>query len=126
MAEAVFNSMATEKSIEFIADSCGLYADGTSYITENAKNALLEIGIECEHVSKPLSEKMLAEADYILGITNDHARAVISMFPQYSKKVYAFPLDITDPYGGDISVYKECLKQIQKGVDSIVNSLSEQ
>ena len=125
MAEAVFNHLAKEKSTDFIAISRGLYADGVSSVSNNAKTALCEKGIPCDHVSTQLSSDDVNSADYIFGLTTNHGQAIISAFPQAKDKVYAFPYDISDPYGGNLETYRMCLEEIYAGVEKILNALTE-
>ena len=122
MAEAIFNSLTDGK--DFSASSCGIYGDGVSPVSENAKKALSEIGIEFNHTSKPLTEKLICEADYVVGMTANHARSIISMFPEYSDKIYAMPKDICDPYGGNLSVYKTCREEITECIKSLLRTLT--
>lgn len=124
MAQAVFNILVKDSGVELLADSCGLYADG-SPISENSKKALFDAGIDFDYISKPISEKLVSEADYIFGITRNHGNAIITMFPDYADKVYAFPMDISDPFGGNLETYKACLTEISKGVHLIFNKLTE-
>lgn len=124
MAEAVFNSMVADAS-DFSASSCGIYADGVSPISENARKALLDIGIEFTHTSRPLTEKLIEEADIIIGISASHARTLINSYDRYKDKIFAFPFDVSDPFGGDLDIYKKCLKQIREGVSVIINTLTD-
>ncbi len=124
MAEALFNSIAHKNGFELEASSCGLFADNNS-ISENAKYALLEKGIDFEHNSRNIDEKIVEEADIIFGISKKHAAAVMSMFPKYSHNVFAFPEDISDPFGSDMQVYRNCLNEIENGINSIIKALTE-
>ncbi len=125
MAQALFNKICETEGLDFIADSCGIYADGFSPVSDNAKLALKNVGIEFNHISQPLSNKMASEADYIFGITDSHARTLMDIFPECSEKIYRFPLDISDPYGANLDVYENCLKEIEAGVRHIITKLSE-
>lgn len=124
MAMAVFNNAATVDGIDYIADSCGLYAE-SSPVSQEAKNALSDIGITLDYTSKQINEDLVKSADYIFGITRNHARSIIAMYPQYADKVYMFPEDISDPFGGNIDVYKTCLNEISDGVNEIIKKLTE-
>ena len=33
--------------------------------------------------------------------------------PQFAGKIRTLPMDIADPYGGDIAVYRQCLAQLR-------------
>lgn len=125
MAQALFNYICESEDLDFSADSCGIYADGISPVSYNAKQVLKDIGIEFNHVSQPISNEIMSEADYIFGITKSHAHTLINFFPEYSEKIYNFPTDIIDPFGGELDVYENCLKEIEKGVRLIITKVTE-
>ena len=123
MAMALFNKRADELSIDSEAFSRGLYADGSA-ISRNALKALSEVGItELCHFSATITEDDMKEADIVIGITSRHAAKLIADFPQYCDKVYAFPFDVSDPIGGDITVYRKTLKELQEGIDIIIREV---
>lgn len=121
MAQAIFNSLAV--GTELSACSCGIYGDGISPISKNAKSALAEIGIEFEHISAPISKELIKNADFIVGMTSNHARNIIALFPEYADKVYAMPMDISDPYGGNIETYRSCRDEIEICVKQLIKTL---
>ena len=122
MAEAIFNHLFDGKN--FSALSCGIYGDGVSPISTNAKMALAEMGIAHEHISTPITKDLIEKADFVIGMTANHAGNILSMFPEYSDKVYTMPKDICDPYGGSIDVYRDCRDEITECVKSIMNALT--
>lgn len=124
MAEAIFNNLAD--GTEFCAFSCGIYGDGVSPMSHNAKAALAEKGIDFCHTSTPVSEDLLAEADYIIGMSGNHSRSLIAMYPKYSDKIYALSKDISDPYGGDIDVYRQTLCEIEEYVKQLIKTLLDE
>ena len=110
MAEAVFNKLYKDSGI--VAESCGLMAGGAP-LSENARLALEEIGIfDFHHISRQISEELLFSADLIIGMTGEHAARLMMAFPAYATKITVMPLEIEDPYGGDLEIYKICLSQI--------------
>lgn len=119
MAEAVFNDIAKDITGLF-ATSCGICADGISPLSENARLALHEQGIEFSHTSRKACEEEFSDAFMIIGITSRHAMWVLQNFPKYKDKVYAMPSDISDPYGGDLDVYRKCLDEIRQAVMKII------
>lgn len=121
MAEALFNHEANAD--HFSASSCGIYGDGVSRLSANACEVLKEKGIYFNHVSTPVSDKILSDADIIIGMTHKHATSLIAMYPEYSEKIYAMPTDISDPYGGDIETYRKCRDEIQECVDVLIKTL---
>ena len=121
MAEAIFNHLENDGDIS--AMSCGIYGDGTSPISKNAKAVLYENGIDFSHTSTPISEELVANADYVIGMTKNHAFNIISMFPGYKDKIYAMPMDISDPFGGDIDVYRNCRNEIEDCIKSLLKAI---
>lgn len=123
MAMAVFNKRAHELAIDAEAFSRGLYADGSS-ASENAVEALSENGIiEFCHASKTVSEEDMGNADMVIGISSRHAARLMADFPQYCDKIFAFPFDVSDPFGGDIGVYRRTLEEITRGIDIIIREV---
>ena len=123
MAEAVFNRLTWEDG-KFFATSCGIYGDGVSQISENARIVLKELGINFNSVSTPVSEEILRKADTVICMTKNHASMLLSMFPQYADKIFVMPKDISDPFGGDIEVYRKCRDEITECIKIIINTLS--
>ncbi len=118
MCAALFNALFGKKH-NLHAHSCGLCADG-SPISPNAADALIRRGIRSEgdnnyltHISKSVTDEMLRDAQTVVGMTNRHAMELMFRFPAYASKIHVLPHDISDPYGGDLSVYERCLCDIE-------------
>ena len=121
MAEAVFNNEAGSRNIDIRAYSCGIYADGISSISKNAQKALANSGISSNHVSCIINKEILKDADYIFGMTQNHAAAIKNLYPEYSDKIYSLPIDISDPFGADLDIYQNCLEQIKTAINIILD-----
>ena len=118
MAAALYNHLF--ENGEFAASSAGLYADG-SPISEKAADALMERGVlptpsndYRRHVSRNLDEKIVSEADLIVGISGSHAMEIMLRYPAYASKIAVLSEDVPDPYGGDASVYRACLDMLER------------
>lgn len=59
-----------------------------------------------------ITPEMMKTASRVIGITSRHAMALITMFPEYAEKIEALD-DISDPYGGSLEIYKNCLADIE-------------
>ncbi len=117
MAEAVFNRDFAD--LGYVASSAGLFADGSS-ISYNAAAALLEAGYgEVSHISRQLTAEMMEEADLIVGISASHMMQMLMACPHLANKIISMPTDITDPYGGDLETYKNCLADIKAGISEL-------
>lgn len=142
MAEAVFNhisrvpEMCTACDIEKLlnakgikAVSAGLAAFGEP-ISAHACTALEEAGIPSTpyndyraHTARQIELETVKKAELVVGISSSHAMRLMAMFPQHASKITCMPKDITDPWGGSLEDYKECLAQITEGVMEIYEKL---
>ena len=76
-----------------------------------------------QHVSQPLSANLVAQADYLITMTQSHALALASRFAAYQPRPRLLcqdGMDIADPIGGDLSVYRECAQQIIRQLERIL------
>lgn len=120
MAEAVFNHLAKEHGLDAVASSAGLYTtDGLPY-SPNSVEVLRENGIILVGTSKQITAEMLDEYDYVFGLTYSLSTALVSAFPGKSDRIYRFPLEVPDPFGGDIALYKRSFAKITEGIEKII------
>ncbi len=117
MAEAVFARDFGDCG--YTARSAGLFADG-SPISENAAAALLEAGYgEVRHFSRQLTAEMINSASLVVGISASHVMQLIMACPHAAKKIISMPRDISDPYGGGLDTYRQCLQDIRLGLSEL-------
>lgn len=110
MAAALLNKLGEGR---FCAVSAGLCTSGGSDMSENAKQALRNAGIEPPaHCSRQLNADIIRENDLVIGISSSHLMVMIQSFPEYASKFEAFSQDVGDPYGADLATYERCLAQI--------------
>lgn len=142
MAAAVFNHISRAPEIcsacdieklinakDIKAVSAGLAAFGEP-ISAHACTALEEMGIPStqkndyrSHVSREIDIEMMEAAELVVGISSSHAVRLMAMFPQYASKITCMPKDISDPWGGSLEDYKDCLAEISEGVREIYEKL---
>lgn len=123
MAMEMFNNIVKKKNVNAVAFSAGLYAmDGVDF-SENSVKALQEYGIILKGESRQVTEDMLRKSDYVFGLTNLIGLEIISTFPEYAEKVYRFPEEVSDPFGGDVGMYKICLVKITAGIEKIITAI---
>ncbi len=135
MAAAVTNAMTEAEratlpellrgcvSPRLVAVSRGLYANAGEPISPLAVYALeaAEIAVvsKCDyhqHTAHTLSVEEAEQYDLLIGMTSAHAMELMLRYPQFASKITSMPQEISDPYGGDITVYQECLSEIIQGV----------
>src|SRR5581483_6309244 len=104
--------------------------------SSHAIHALAELGIDISHQrSRMLTAQMVAQADYIFGMTRGHVDAVLMLYPQAAEKTFLlrefdetleyYEKDISDPIGGSYDVYLSCRDQIQQGLESMLNFIEQ-
>ncbi len=135
MAAAVANAMAWGRlshlpdsiraltAPELEAFSAGIFAHDGEPISENAVKALESANISPvegmdyhAHTAHTLTEQEAESFDLLIGLTREHAMALMIRFPHLARRISVFPTDISDPYGGSPEIYAHCLEQISRGV----------
>ncbi|MBR3594282.1 MAG: ribosomal protein S18-alanine N-acetyltransferase [Clostridia bacterium] len=103
MAAAVYSRLCPDDEVL----SAGLYADGSEYCHKSIA-ALESIGISLSGNSKQLEPDML-DCDRFYVMSGSHKAALLSVGVADDKITV---LNVSDPFGGDLEVYKACLKEI--------------
>lgn len=122
MAEALFKKLLTDKGITDIeVSSAGLMtADGLP-ASENSVKAMAEIGMDISaHRSRQLTAEMLNGA---VAVTMTAAQA--QMLKNFTDSVMAMPVEIPDPYGGDLEKYISCREAISAALPEVLERLEE-
>ncbi len=118
MAAALLLDMAArEQGVgAFAVTSAGLYAVDGAPISANAVAALRAAGVQetpenpySSHQAHTVDEQMMAAADVVVAISGGHAMELLMRYPAYAAKITTLPFDIPDPFGGDLSVYRDSL-----------------
>lgn len=130
MAAAVANARAAcEAERELRADSAGLFANEGEPISPLAVDALEQMEIlpvkgrdYRTHRAHTLSASEVGAYDLIVGMTDSHVMQLLMCFPDAAERIVRMPISVSDPYGGDGSVYGQCLLEIVRGVDALLFS----
>ena len=117
MAEGYLNS----KKIKGInAKSCGFISEGEP-VSENAVAVMSEIGVDISAHKSRIVNRDLLSADKIYCMSRAHKDALISAGVK-DEKIFVLGGGISDPFGGDITVYRACRDEIINAVDSLLYS----
>ncbi len=125
--------------------SAGVAAVPGMSAASQAIEVLKEKGISMEHTSRPLTEELVEWADLILTMTGSHKQLVLSQFPKSVDKVYILKEyiikadgtgsdevnkkmeegnpDISDPFGGDVEVYRRSAEELEKAIRELKKKL---
>lgn len=98
--------------------SRGLASDG-SPVSLNSKTAMAEVGIDISgHISRQITDRDIKNADKIICLSPSH-RAVLLSAGVPQEKLYILGNGISDPFGGDITVYRRCRDEIFAAIDEL-------
>ena len=122
MAEAALRKELRRRKITgYTVSSAGIRAEKGSVLSPNSAQALAEAKITVNKTFKPrqLTEKMIKESYIVICMTESHRRALekfenVTSFPQLSG------MDIPDPYGQGIDVYRVTLRKIRECLPLII------
>ncbi len=133
MAHAMFTKLVKEKKKKIEVYSCGIYAENGDTPTYEAIETMSEYGIDLrDHRATNIRNSNIKDMDVILCATTSHKNSVISMYPDLKEKTFTmkeyagYPqndLDIKDPWGYGIDVYKNCAKEIQECLNKIIEKI---
>ena len=132
MAAALFNRRALRagESDCITARSVGTWALDGQPASGFAINSMAERGLDIRtHRACTLTRQDLDDADLIIVMTRGHRDALGAEFPEVRPKLHLMSelagrvYDIADPYGGPLSEYRNCARQledlIEHGYDQI-------
>lgn len=104
------------------AMSAGLSAAGGGAAAAEAELVARGYGADLSaHRSQPLTPELAAQADYLVGMTESHRRAMMEYFGHLgvAPRLLDPSGDIADPIGGDRSIYEVCGQHIWQLVDNL-------
>ena len=149
MAEAVANELAeTERAAlagalpeamrgcvvrRMTACSAGLYPVVGEAISPHAVEALERAGVRPlpprdyhAHRAVELTEETVAQCDLLIGMTDSHVLELMMRYPQAAQRITSMPVEITDPFGGDLARYERCLAEITEGIKMLFWGVADQ
>lgn len=123
MAEGLFRSMlAREGREDIFAGSAGLSAAEGQPPSENAVLACREVGVDIAgHRARRVSRGFLQAWDLFVPMTPTHAY-ILEQAGVPVEKIY-LPASIEDPFGGSLSVYRQCRDQLGQELALLLSRL---
>ena len=111
----------------FIVLSAGLAAMMGGKAAAEAIEVAQEYGVDLSrHTSRPLTQRLVAQADYVIGMTRAHLLALASHYGNAGTKFRLLSADgddLPDPIGCDRDVYRECAEQITRHLQRLLPEL---
>lgn len=107
--------------------SAGIFALEGGEMSEHAQTVLTMENIPHAHLSHQVNADDIDWADLILTMTYAHKEMVIRNFETAAEKTftlkeYVTPYsaqNVSDPYGGDLSTYKQTFYELQRLIDAL-------
>ena len=125
MAEGIFNYLDRGRELKTAAESFGINAIPNDTPSENAYRACKEIGVDISgKTSRNISDVNLKEYLHFYCMSDTHSRILKDYFSVDAEDITT--LNISDPYGGDIEVYRQCREQIYEEVKKIVEAFEQE
>ncbi|MFC1493629.1 low molecular weight protein arginine phosphatase [candidate division KSB1 bacterium] len=130
MAEGILKDMV--KDLEIKVSSAGTSAIDGLPPSANGVDVCRENGVDISDLrSSYLYEELMAEADLVLVMAEEHLEYIKRMYPKYYDKAYLLTkfgrehvknmieIDVYDPYGGEMGEYRETFEYIKKEIERI-------
>ena len=110
------------RELGYTIHSAGTSAIKGGWASENAIRVMEGQGIDISnHISQPITETLLAEADRIYAMSTSHLRQLVDWDPAIASKARLLAeKGIGDPIGGDLETYRACARQIEAGINEIL------
>ncbi len=113
--------------VGFVVDSAGAYAAPGMPASRGARHAVAARGLDLSpHRSKPLSSELLAAQDRVYGMTDSIVEDLRSLVPrtQFVRHIDPGGEDVSDPFGGDDSVYIAAASEIATHIERIADEIT--
>ncbi len=134
MAAALFNRLAAlePSGFGFEGISAGLAVSSPSPPSKNAVLALMDYpGSDLStHTSRNATCADVYEAFLVLTMEPWHRQELLARCPEAYQKIFALkeyiygtPGGISDPYGGSLSEYSKCAREIAQAIDKLIEKL---
>ncbi|HLJ97858.1 MAG TPA: L-threonylcarbamoyladenylate synthase [Gemmataceae bacterium] len=108
----------------FMVMSAGLAASMGGEAAPEAIETARELGADLRgHMSRPLTAKLVAQADFLITMTNSHLLALASQYRGLGPRprlLSEHDEDLPDPIGCEIGVYQACARQILRDLEALL------
>jgi len=128
MAEAILRHKFSS-NVE--VKSAGVYAIDGNAASLQAQEVLTEKGIQHSHSSAVVTKELIDWATYIFTMTNGHKNMLTSAYPSSIEKTFTIKEfaeddpngDVSDPFGGSVSMYRETYQELEKLIDKTMEKI---
>jgi protein-tyrosine-phosphatase len=127
MAVGLFNAHAHRVGEEqfYVARSAGTWALVGQPASAHAVTQMATRGVDIsQHRGRMINRSILADAAVVIVMNQNHREALASEFPECRDKLHLMSelndcqFDISDPYGGSLDDYAECLQTLDNLIET--------
>lgn len=127
MAEALLRTKAEALGLPIEVRSAGIFALDGDRASRGAIEAMKSIKSLGSHRASTLDLELMRWADLVLVMTQSQLFRILEIYPESNDKVYLLKsfaldqdIDIEDPYGGPVSLYKKVRDELNEAIDSVI------
>ena len=122
MAATLAESIFAENGINAAVYSAGVSAGVSQSASQHAIAAMQEEGLDLSrHRSQMISQEIVDGAALVLTMTAQHLAIIKSEYPTAN----AFALHVSDPFGGDLDLYRQTAAEIKQKIISNLEKIKE-
>ncbi|MEI8079360.1 MAG: low molecular weight protein arginine phosphatase [bacterium] len=133
MAGAALRHLLRQRLVRGVeVRSAGLLAMPGDTMPSYAHLALSRAGIAPgDHRARLLDADEVADADFIVAMTKQHAQDILERFPEAAPKTRTLlsfagvTADVSDPIGGSAERYVHCLQIMTMGLEGLIKALTQ-
>ena len=124
MAEGIFNKLSEEKGIDIKAESFGVDTITSMPISEKSVEVCKEIDVDISNLkSTYVSDAEIEKYEKFYCMSQSHAEVLSYYYGIQLTKIEV--LNIFDPYGGSLEIYRQCRDEIYNSVKEILKSYED-
>lgn len=125
MAHSMFEKMAKEENLNVECFGAGVATYTGCPASANSVAVMKEIGIDIsDYKSTSLSDLNLNDFDLFVPMTFSHVLSMVK-YGIEKNKIYLFSKDVSDPYGGDINIYRATRDEIAENLKALADFVKE-
>lgn len=130
----VEKALGKKKGIRLI--SAGVIASNGLPASPNAIKVMAEDDVDIsKHETRPLTKRLVEDANIIFAMTQWHKLEIVGLLERAGKEVYLIrefakktadnSLDLEDPIGKPVEIYRKCRDELKECVPGIVKKILE-
>jgi len=127
LAESLKSEVEELEQRGYLVLSAGLAASPGMPVSPQSVEALASAGVDLsDHLSRPLTPKLVQQADRIFTMTREHRDSIVATYPEAATRTELLSRegrDISDPIGLSQEAYDQCAEEIAQQVRSLVQDM---